>query len=135
MSDARLVVLDASVGVKWFKPGEAGAQDALSILQEHGERKVRIVVASHFVMEMVGTAVRYHGPIYGGRVWALLRDADLTVIGLDDALAEAALEQCRLLGCSFYDALAPALATVLGATLYSADARAHARHPGVALLG
>jgi len=60
--------------------------------------------------------------------------ADLTVIGLDDEVAAAAFEQCRILGCSFYDALAPALAVLLGATLYSADKRAHDRYPGVVVL-
>ena len=60
--------------------------------------------------------------------------AGLTTIGLDDRLAKAAFEQCTLLSCSFYDALAPALADQLGATLYSADVRAHARFAGVQLI-
>jgi hypothetical protein len=48
-------------------------------------------------------------------------------------IAEAA-RQCDALGCSFYDALAPACAVLLDATLASADARAHGAFPGVHLI-
>lgn len=127
------MVLDASVGVKWFK-AEAGSDDARKVLALHDARQVHVVVPSQFMLEVVAVASR-DSVDRGREVWALLRDADLTVVGLDDALAGAALEQCRLLGCCFYDALAPGLAALLGATLYSADAKAHMRFPGVQLLG
>lgn len=127
------VVLDGSVGVKWSK-AEAGSDRAREILALHDANHVRIVVPSQFILEVVAVAAR--SEVNRGReVWALLRDADLTVVGLDDAMAEAAFGQCQLLGCAFYDALAPGLAALIGATLYSADARAHARFPGVQLLG
>jgi predicted nucleic acid-binding protein len=74
MSDPRRVVLDASVGIKWFK------------------------------------------------------------VPLSDRVVREALVQCRVLGCTFYDALAPALATIHGATLSSADRRAHGGFEGVVLL-
>lgn len=135
MSDPVPVVLDASVGVKWFRPHEAGSEQARGILADHAERRVRIVISAHGLAELLGTAVRYRGPDSGRAVWRMLRDADLTVVGLDDVVAEAAFVQCQLLGCCFYDALAPALATILGATLYSADVKAHGRFPGVVLLG
>jgi hypothetical protein len=45
-----------------------------------------------------------------------------------------AARQCDLLGCSFYDALAPACASLLDATLASADVRAHGAYPGVELV-
>jgi predicted nucleic acid-binding protein len=126
-------VLDASVGVKWFK-AEAGSDDARRILALHDARQVQIVVPSQFMLEVLAVASRNSVDL-GREVWTLLRDADLTVVSLDDALADAALEQCRFLGCCFYDSLAPGLATLLGATLCSADAKAHARFPGVRLLG
>ena len=134
MSERGLAVLDSSVGVKWIKP-EPGRDEALALLEDHREGTIRLVVAAHFVHEVVGVAVRHGGPHLGERVWAGLRNADLTVIGLDDAFAGDAFDQCRMLGCSFYDALAPALADRLEATLYSADARAHARFDGVVMLG
>ena len=134
MTERPLAVLDASVGVKWMKT-EAGGQEALALLSAHRGGSVRIVVPVHFLHEVVSTAVRHAGPDFGEFIWGNLLDADLTVLGLDDTLARAALDQCRLLGCSFYDALAPALADQLDATLYSADARAHARFDGVVLIG
>jgi predicted nucleic acid-binding protein len=133
MSDAPLVVLDSSVGVKWIKP-EPGRETARSLLERHRTGALRIVVASHFLHEVVSVAVRHRDADLGERTWELLRLADLTTIGLDDTAARAALDQCRLLGCSFYEALAPAIADRLGATLYSADARAHGRVPGVELV-
>jgi predicted nucleic acid-binding protein len=133
MTKPRLVVLDSSVGVKWMKP-EPGSERCLALLEEHRDGATRIVVAALFVHELLAVAVRHGGPELGGKVWGLLEDAELTVIALDEALAGSALGQCQRLGCSFYDALAPALASQLGATLYSADRRAHGRFDGAVLL-
>lgn len=134
MTDRPLVVLDASVGVKWIKP-EAGRDEALAIVGDHREGRVKIVVPAQFVLEVVAVAVRHGGADLGERTWETLRLADLTVVGLDDELARSAFDQCRLLGCSFHDALSPALAERLGATLHSADARAHGRFEGAVMVG
>jgi predicted nucleic acid-binding protein len=134
VSERELIVLDASVGVKWLKP-EAGSDTARSILANHRDGRVRVVVPAHFMHELVGVAVRHGGPDLGEQVWETLRLAGLTSVTLDDELASAAFDQCRSLGCSFYDALAPAFAQLLGAVLYSADAKAHAGFPGVRLVG
>ena len=133
MADAPTIVLDSSVGVKWIKP-EAGRDEALELLRAHRDGIARIVVAAHFLHEVVAVAVRHGGPELGRGVWSALSSAGLTTIALDDRLAGAAFDQCELLGCTFYDALAPAIAAELGGTLYSADARAHARVAGVQLL-
>ena len=129
-----LAVLDSSVGVKWIKP-EPGRDQALALLAGHREGRLRIVVSALFVHEIVAVAVKHGGADLGERVWENLERADLTVVGLDDTLARAALDHCRSLGCSFYDALAPAVAERLAAPLYSADQRAHARFDGVKLIG
>lgn len=129
----RLAVLDASVGVKWLK-NERGSDEARALLERHRSGELRIIVPVLFAHEVVGVAVR-HDPSKARAVWGLLRDANLASVGLDSALVDAALEHVQLLGCTFYDALAPALASLLGGTLYSADARAHARFPGVVILG
>ncbi len=129
-----LVVLDASVGVKWIKP-EPGRDAALGLLADHREGRARIVVPAQFVLEVVAVAVRRGGPDLGQRVWDALRLVDPTVVGFDDELASSAFDQCRLLDCAFNDALAPALAERLGATLYTADARAHGRFQGAVILG
>ncbi len=131
--DVPIVVLDASVGVKWIKP-EAGRDEAMALLRDHREERVHLVVPALFVLEVVAVAVRHGGPELGERTWSTLRLAGLTTVGLDDALAESAFGQCRLLGCAFYDALAPALAERLSAPLASADRRAHGAYPGVRLI-
>ena len=133
MPEPTPIVLDASVGVKWIKP-EAGRDEALALLHEHRDGVVRIVVPEIFLHEVVAMAVRHGGASLGRKTWRSLAAAGLTTIGLDDRLAEAALRVCEELGCSFYDALAPAVAQELGATLYSADLRAHANLAGVRLV-
>ncbi len=133
MSEERLVVLDSSVGVKWFKP-EEGSQAALQLLDAHRRGEVRIVVADHFVTELVAVAVRRGGGRMGLEVFDALRLADLTAVALDDRVATHALKWCAATGGSFYDALPAALASLLHATLYSADARAHGGVPGVELV-
>ena len=134
MSDRPLAVLDASIGVKWISH-EPGRDEALRLLDGHKNGSLRIVVPSLFVHEVVAVAVRHGGPRVGEETWVAMQLAELTVVGLDDTLARAALDQCRLLGCSFYDALAPAVAEQLSAALYSADMRAHGRFDGVVLIG
>jgi predicted nucleic acid-binding protein len=128
------MVLDASVGVKWLKP-EAGRDEAMELLALHRDGRVRIAVTSLFAHELVGVAVRHGGPAFGRRVWEVLQSARLSVVGLHDGVVAEALTQCEVLGCSFYDALAPAVAVHLGARLVSADRRAHAGVEGVRILG
>lgn len=133
MSSAEMVVLDSSVGVKWLKQ-EDGREAALDLLRAHRDGAVQIFVAEHFMHEVVGVAVRHGGPALGRRAWRNLTLAGLSRIGLDDRLATCALAQCEELGCTFYDALAPAIAAELRATLWSADPRAHQRYEGVRLI-
>ena len=54
---------------------------------------------------------------------------------ISDSLMRDALDVRRRYGCSLYDSFAPAIAEQLGATLYSADKRAHGSWPGVVLVG
>jgi predicted nucleic acid-binding protein len=130
---SELVVLDSSVGVKWFKP-ESGHDEARGLLERHRDREVRIVVPVLFLHEVLSVAVRHGGPALGDGVWRALRLADLTTVGLDDGIVEAAFDLCGELRCTFYDALAPAIARRLDAPLYSADVRAHGAFPGTRLL-
>lgn len=130
----RRVVLDASVGVKWIRE-EPGTEEALALLHEHIDGISQILVTSHFCYEYLSVAARECGK---GRVedaWRVVRDAEITVVEIDDALVTAAAEQAELLGCSFYDAVAPALARLLDTPLYSADRLAHESVPGVVLIG
>jgi predicted nucleic acid-binding protein len=64
-----------------------------------------------------------------------MRQAGVTVACVDDELVTEALLVADELRCDYYDALAPALAQLLGGTLVSADRKAHGAVRGVVLLG
>jgi len=128
-----VVVLDASVGTKWFK-AEVGQASALDLL-EHGRQGIITLAApAHFVHEVLSVVRRHYTPADVLPAWHLIEQAGVSIIPLDAAVVAEAATQCAELGCSFYDALAPACAVLVGATLASADARAHSAFPGVLLI-
>ena len=61
--------------------------------------------------------------------------SELHVHALSPELVGEAARQCALLGCTFYDALAPALAVLIGGELISADRCAHGAFEHVRILG
>ena len=126
-------VLDASAGVKWFRP-EAGQDRALELLERAEAGEIRIAVPTHFLHEVLSVVRRERGPGWVVSAWERLMETGIDVVPLTEEVVVEAAEQCAALGCSFYDALAPACATLLGATLASADARAHGSYPGVLLI-
>lgn len=133
MSSGRPYVLDASVGVKWFKP-ESGQESALGLIERAARSELTLAAPVHFAHEVLAVVARYYTPADVPAAWERMAGAGLTLLPLtDDVIAEAA-HQCELLGCSFYDSLAPACAVLLQATLASADARAHGAFPGVFLV-
>jgi len=134
MDAKQVLVLDASVGVKWFK-NERGREAALEILAESASGDVTIAMPTHFVHEVLSVARRSRSAAGILPAWEDMLQAGITVIPLTDEVVREAALQCSALGCTFYDALAPACATLLSATLVSADARAHGAYPGVRLIG
>ena len=120
----KLVVLDASVGVKWYRP-ESGSAAAADLARRHADGEIRIVVPVIFVHEVIDVLRRQLGIEVARAQWRDWREVGIRVAGIDDALVDAALGLCGDLGCSVYDAMAPALAERLDAPLYSADRRAH----------
>lgn len=130
----RPIVLDASVGVKWFRD-EPGSADARELLRRHGRGEIELVVPSLFVYEVVGVATRVMSASDARVFWWRFMSWRIGVREVGGALLEEALLVREKLGCSFYDAVAPALATELGGQLCSADRRAHGEWPGVELLG
>lgn len=67
--------------------------------------------------------------------WRVMAEAGITVIHADESLVAEAARVGMELGCTYYDALAPAVVRMVRATLVSADGRAHAAVPGVLLVG
>jgi predicted nucleic acid-binding protein len=128
------VVLDASVGVKWFRD-EPGTDAARELLRRHGEGAVSLVVPSLFLYELMAVAERTLSAEHSDEFWSRFLSWRLGVVRVHDSLMRDALEIRRDLGCSLYDAVAPALARQLGATLASADQRAHGTWPGVRIIG
>ena len=134
MSAPDRYVLDASVGVKWFKD-EAGSVLASSLYRRAVEGELQLAAPTHFVHEVLSTVKREMGPRAIIEGWEYMQASGITIVPLtDEVIAEVAV-QCEALGCSFYDSLAPACASLLGATLASADGRAHGAYPGVLLIG
>ncbi len=134
MSAVRRIVLDASVGAKWFRD-EAGTDDALELLGGHGRGEIELVVPSLFVYEVVSVATRSMSAAQADAFWERFMSWRVCVVEVGASLVREALAVRDELGCSFYDAVAPALARELDATLCSADVRAHSGWPEVMLLG
>lgn len=128
-----LVVADASVAAKWFKD-ERGSAEALALLDRHGAGEVDIHMPEQCVGEVLAVVARSVDASAAVRAWVALDMAGIERHGFSDELLHETRRQMELLGCVFYDALAPALASVMGAELFSADRFAHARYPGVLLV-
>ncbi|MDF1542065.1 MAG: type II toxin-antitoxin system VapC family toxin [Anaerosomatales bacterium] len=128
------VVLDASVGVKWFRD-ESGSAEARAMLRSHGSGEIRIVVPSLFVYEFAGVATRLLQLDEARDLWARFLDWRISVREVGDSLMRDAFDIRERYGCTLYDALSPALAAQIGATLCSADRRAHGGMPGAVIIG
>jgi len=133
VSSCHAVVLDASVGVKWFKQ-ESGTEAALSLLDRASGGAMSLAAPAHFAHEVLSVVARHYSPADVVPAWELLQQAAVALIPLSDEVVAEAAVQAEQLGCSFYDALAPACARLLSATLVSADTRAHGAYPGVTLI-
>lgn len=125
----RLVVLDGSVGVKWFVP-ESGREEALALLKRAAAGDAKLVVPDLFVYEVLRTVRRKADDVAAREVPGFFERAGLITVPPVVAVLRETLQQASALGCDVYDACAPAIASLLGAPLYSADRRAHATFPG-----
>ncbi|MDO8880135.1 MAG: type II toxin-antitoxin system VapC family toxin [Coriobacteriia bacterium] len=134
MSQPPRYVLDASVGVKWFRQ-EDGSTSARLLQQRFIVGEAWLAAPTHFVHEVLATVKREKRPDAVLDAWRIIQASGITIISLSDEVIVEAVRQCEALGCSFYDSLAPACASLLGATLASADARAHGAYPGVHMIG
>lgn len=129
-----LNVIDASVGVKWFR-SEPGSGEARALLADYRDGRRLLAVDSLFFYEVLRVASRDGRPDDVERVWADLKRLDLITVPLGDELVTAAATIRSECGCSLYDAFSAGLARLLEAELFSADRRAHANLPNVSFLG
>lgn len=131
---SRLIVLDASVGVKWFMP-ESGQNEAVALLRAAAEGDATLVVPDLFVYEVLRTVRRKTDDESTREALEFFAAAGIVTVPPVSHVMQETLDQAASLGCDFYDACAPAIAVLLDAELYSADRRAHASFPGVHLIG
>jgi predicted nucleic acid-binding protein len=124
-----LVVVDASVAVKWFLPenGEAYVAEALALLDKYDENEVGIVVPDLFYVEIASAiwkAVRV-GRVpqeFGDRAIHLLTQREFATIPSFKLLANA-YQIAMTHGRTVYDSLYVALAVQTKSQLITADER------------
>lgn len=127
-------VIDASVGVKWFRD-ESGSKRARELITEHIAGRLVLTVDTLFWYEVLQAASRDGRFDDVMRVWRDLERVDLVVVPLGEEVVEAAVAVRERYGCSLYDAFAPALADLLDTEFFSADRRAHGAHPRAQMIG
>ena len=143
MNEIPPIVLDASVVVKWYLPGENGASDAVAFQDEFLASKIEIMMpdlARYEIANAINVA-RRRGRISADEARQAIADFlswDFTYVGTND-LIRAAADTALRLDCAVYDALYLALASSVGASLITADHvlfhRAHLTEPWVKWLG
>lgn len=129
----RIAVLDASVGVKLFRD-EAGSNGVRAVVEAHSAGELTIAVDTLFMYEVIAALCAREGDQVARRAWEALQEANFVVLPLGDDLMKRAIDARGRARCSLYDATSIATAELLGATLYSADSRAHGAVPGVVLI-
>ncbi|KAF0206737.1 MAG: hypothetical protein FD171_2243 [Actinobacteria bacterium] len=107
----------------------------MALLRDVAAGELRLAVPHLFIYEVVRTVRRKAGDASARAVVAFFASAGIIPVPPDERMLAAALDESKRLGCDFYDACAPAVATLLAASLYSADRKAHSRYPDVTLLG
>lgn len=127
-------VIDASIGVKWLRR-ETGSAEARKLLERHVNGELELVADHLFLYEFLSVAQTARCAISPEQAYQTLLDTHIELVAPEPVVVHSAIAQARTLGCSLYDAFAPGLAVLLGATLYSADAKAHGAFPDVVLVG
>jgi predicted nucleic acid-binding protein len=124
-----LVVVDASVAVKWFLPenGEALVSEALALLDAYDKEEVRFVVPDLFYVE---TASAIWKAVRVGRVPQAFGDQSLVLLTQREfptvpslKLLDKAFQIATAHGRTVYDCLYVALAVQTNSQLITADER------------
>lgn len=118
------VVLDASVGVKWFFEEEESDRAAL-LMNSIEEKQIEVVVPEIFYPEFAGTCWKKVKKKKAALAWAIKALDDVMALPFtkypDFELADVALENALLYKISVYDALYLSLAEIYVAPLVTAD--------------
>ena len=132
-----MIVIDASVAIKWFAPAEDNRDAALEVLSKVGEDPNRFAVPELFFNEMLAVLCRATeaAPAQIQSLITQLESLGLRRVGNGHELLASAAELAVTLKLSGYDAIYLACAQLLDGVWLTADARAakratgdHARH-------
>jgi len=122
MEEETLLILDASVAVKWFTM-EPLRDKALIIRDKYVNGELELEAPSLLYYE-VANALRYN-PRFGieevRSAVRALEDLAITIYDFKGELASRAVELAYRFGITVYDAAYVALAAIRNATLYTAD--------------
>ena len=122
-----LLIVDASVAVKWFVPGEVGRKAALAILDRLRDAPAGFAVPEPFFDEMLAVLARLAGRDAAAVRSYLdaLQDLGFERIGNGRELLACAADLACGHGLTGYDALYAASAKLTGGCWLTADDRAH----------
>ena len=122
MEEETLLILDATVAVKWFTM-EPLRDKALIIRNKYVDGELDLEAPSLLYYE-VANALRYN-PRFGieevRSAVRALEDLAITIYDFKGELASRAVELAYRFGITVYDAAYVALAAIRNATLYTAD--------------
>ncbi|TLM77933.1 MAG: type II toxin-antitoxin system VapC family toxin [Actinobacteria bacterium] len=125
-AETPLVVIDASVAVKWFvADDEPGAEAARRLLDEHVEGRVRLVAPSLLVHELAGVLARGSARRRPDVTDALdaFFDSGVALVPPDRDLSLRAAHTAAAHGVSAFDSAYVALAETLACALATSDRR------------
>lgn len=122
-----LLVLDASVAIKWFLANEPGREEALVILDQVRDQPGDFAVPELFFNEMLAVLARLLGRDSAALHGYLdaLQDLGFERIGNGRELLAAAADLACRYGLSGYDSIYAASAQLVGGCWLTADAKAH----------
>jgi predicted nucleic acid-binding protein len=118
------VVVDASVGCKWYVP-EPGAEAALSLRDAHADGEIRLLAPSLITYELAN-ALRHHPGMTPSRLRSAVRwffDLQIALAPPSSSELIRAGDIALARGLTVYDASYAALAEDRGCPLVTDDAR------------
>ena len=121
-----MIVVDASVGIKWFVTGEPLVEEAERVLGEIEGNPSRYLVPDLFMNELLAVLCRLPGstPSKVKEALSLVEALGMTRVGNGHELLALAADFAGRWRLSGYDAVYLALASLVGGEWLTADARA-----------
>ena len=124
-----MIVVDASVAIKWFVTGEPLVDEAAQVLDQIGRDPTRYGVPDLFMNELLAVLCRLPGsqPAKVQEVLSLLEALGMARVGNGHELLALAADFAGRWRLSGYDAVYVALAALSDGVWLTADARAARR--------